>query len=73
MKKTVDTKKGFFALKQGKKTREVTSPGPWPLIIKIWKKVLKSLVLDDMVEFEIGLAKDWTPGVGGHGSVLAFS
>ena len=26
-----------------------------------------------MVEFEIGLATDWTPGVGGHGAVLAFS
>ena len=36
-------------------------------------KVLKSLVFDDMVEFEIGQAKDWTPGVGGHGAVLAFS
>jgi len=36
-------------------------------------KVLKSLVFDDMVEFEIGLATDWTPGVGGHGAVLAFS
>ena len=26
-----------------------------------------------MVEFEIGPATDWTPGVGGHGAVLAFS
>mgnify|MGYP005660622027 CR=1 FL=1 len=26
-----------------------------------WMKVLKSLVFDDMVEFEIGLATDWTP------------
>ena len=38
-----------------------------------WMKVLKSLVFDDMVEFEIGQATDWTPGVGGHGAVLAFS
>ena len=36
-------------------------------------KVLKSLVFDDMVEFEIGRATDWTPGVGGHGAMLAFS
>ena len=35
-------------------------------------KVLKSLVFDDMVEFEIGLATDWTPGVGGHGAVACF-
>ena len=34
---------------------------------------LHLLVFDDMVEFEIGLATDWTPGVGGHGAVLAFS
>ena len=33
----------------------------------------KLLVFDGMVEFEIGLATDWTPGVGGHGAVLAFS
>ena len=26
-----------------------------------------------MVESEIGRATDWTPGVGGHGAVLAFS
>jgi len=30
-------------------------------------------VFDDMVEFEIVSATDWTPGVGGHGAVLAFS
>ena len=36
-------------------------------------KVLKSLVFDDMVEFEIVRATDWTPGVVGHGDVLAFS
>jgi len=34
---------------------------------------LKSLVFDDMVESEIVRATDWTPGVGGHGAVLAFS
>jgi hypothetical protein len=35
---------------------------------------LNSIVLfDDMVESEIiGRATDWTPGVGGHGAVLAF-
>ena len=26
-----------------------------------------------MVEFEVGRATDWTPGVGGHGGMLAFS
>ena len=40
---------------------------------KLKKKVLKSLVFDDMVESEVGPATDWTPGVGGHGAVLAFS
>ena len=38
-----------------------------------WKEVLKSLVFVDMVESEVGSATDWTPGVGGHGAVLAFS
>ena len=38
-------KKGFFCIiKQGKKTREVTSPGPWPLISTILDRFLsKSL------------------------------
>ena len=36
-------------------------------------KLLKSPVFDDMVESEVGSATDWTPGVGGHGAVLAFS
>ena len=26
-----------------------------------------------MVESEVGRATDWTPGVGGHGAMLAFS
>ena len=38
-----------------------------------WKEVLKSLLFDDMVESEVGPATDWTPGVGSHGAVLAFS
>ena len=40
---------------------------------KNWEEVLKSLVFDDMVESEVDSATDWTPGVGGHGAVLAFS
>ena len=30
-------------------------------------------MFDDMVESEVGSAADWTPGVGGHGAMLAFS
>ena len=33
-------KRIFCIIKQGKKTREVTSPGPWPLIIGTYRSVV---------------------------------
>ena len=36
-------KRIFCIIKQGKKTREVTSPGPWPLIKLLvgWRMIIK--------------------------------
>ena len=44
------------------------------LSLKSWAfDTQESIVFDDMVESEVDSATDWTPGVGGHGAMLAFS